>query len=345
MGTKTLHCPRDHGRPLEPTVYQGNELDICPRCSGLWCEPDDWEREHLGEPLKAPDPRGERPSQLCPRCRVPMAPILVEGVADLVLDQCATCRGVWFDHTELDSAMAAEGLRQHRESISKPTTWGQWCFQLLAGLPVEFNVPPRTRPWVTLGIVASCVVVFGLQHLVDLMMFAANTEGPFTVLDAATLVSHQFLHQSVLHLVGNMYLLYVLGDNVEDVLGHRRFLLFYLFCGAVAAIPHMAINWGTASGSAGASGAIAAVAAAYFVLFRHAHLTFMLFVVQFKVRAPFWLGGWFALQLLGAFLDPTGEVTHIGWNSHVTGFVAGLALILPFRKELVAEHPLLRLLR
>jgi membrane associated rhomboid family serine protease len=128
------------------------------------------------------------------------------------------------------------------------------------------------------------------------------------------------------------------------VLGRGRYLLLYLGCGALAAIPHIVMNLGSSSPLAGASGAVSAVMAAYFVLFRTARLTIMLIFMQFKVSAPIWLGLWFGINVLAAWADPSGEATGIGWSGHVAGFVGGLLFVWPQRTHVVREHPLLGLL-
>ena len=138
----------------------------------------------------------------------------------------------------------------------------------------------------------------------------------------------------------------IVGDNVEDALGSRNFLLFYLTCGAIADLVMAAMDWGSTVPSLGASGAIAGVMAAYLLLFRRARLTMMFLFWQVKVAAWIWLSSWLALNLLSAFLAiNTGETGGIGWWAHVGGFVAGLLLIWPLEQRIVRSYPLLQVMR
>jgi membrane associated rhomboid family serine protease len=108
---------------------------------------------------------------------------------------------------------------------------------------------------------------------------------------------------------------------------------------------YLGFNLQSAEPLVGASGAIAGVIAAYFVLFRKAQLTFMLFIWQFKVSAAVWLGVWFLFQVVGALLDRGGTVTHVAYLAHVGGFVAGLSIIWPLQDTIIKHSPQLRLLR
>jgi membrane associated rhomboid family serine protease len=143
-----------------------------------------------------------------------------------------------------------------------------------------------------------------------------------------------FLHGGFLHIAGNMLFLWIFGNNVEDILGRLRFLLFYGACGVAAALAQIGV---TALGSdptalvvpmVGASGAIAGVLAAYMVLFPRARvLTFIFafFIVRFiYVPAGFFIGGWFVMQLVSDFLGPESGVAFV---AHIGGFVTGFILV------------------
>jgi len=281
---------------------------------------------------------------MCPECRRPLIALTVDEIKDFEVDQCRTCGGIWFDHQEWDHLAAVNRYVKNRSLRERDTTWGEWAFQLALGLPIEFNIRPRHTPWGTLSIVIICLVlhVVGLWH--RLLPWGLVATGSFDAELLITLITHQFIHANWLHLFGNMYFLYVLGDNVEDVLGTAGFVVFYLICGVVSAIPHLYFAAGSEMPLVGASGGIAGVMAAYFVLFRRAQLTFMFIVFQLKVPAAIWLGIWFGIQLFGAFGDPSGAETSIGWLAHVAGFVCGLAIILPLRRMLIERHPLLHLM-
>jgi len=141
-----------------------------------------------------------------------------------------------------------------------------------------------------------------------------------------------FLHGGWLHLIGNMWFLWIFGDNVEDYLGHVRFLLFYLLCGLAASVAHLAFNLHSTIPTLGASGAIAGVLGAYLLLFPGARILTLVpvfFVWLMELPAYVILIYWFVLQLLQgtASLAQTAAGGGVAWWAHVGGFVAGLALV------------------
>jgi len=154
------------------------------------------------------------------------------------------------------------------------------------------------------------------------------------------ILTSMFLHASWLHLIGNMWFLWIFGDNIEDYLGHFSYLLFYLVCGLAAAITHILLNAGSRLPSVGASGAIAGVMGAYFVLYPKARVM-MWFPPIFFFHLPAWLvlGYWFFMQFLSGAATSIAETSQtnggIAFWAHVGGFVAGVVLIkvLPERPQ------------
>jgi membrane associated rhomboid family serine protease len=144
------------------------------------------------------------------------------------------------------------------------------------------------------------------------------------------LFSFMFLHGGIWHLLGNMWFLYIFGDNVEDHLGPFRYLLFYLFCGWASGLFHLLLNWQSPVPTIGASGAIAGVMGAYLILFPHSKILTLipiLFIPYFiEIPAFFFLGIWFFLQFLGA-AGTAAQGGGIAWWAHVGGFVAGILLL------------------
>lgn len=147
-----------------------------------------------------------------------------------------------------------------------------------------------------------------------------------------TLITSMFLHGGWLHLLGNMWFLWVFGNNVEDSMGHTRFAVFYLLCGLAAAVAQVMVDPSSPVPMVGASGAISGVMGAYAILFPRVriHTLVVLVVLFFRVAVPAWvmLGYWFLLQLLSTGMGAVGGVAF--W-AHIGGFVAGALLILPFR--------------
>jgi membrane associated rhomboid family serine protease len=141
--------------------------------------------------------------------------------------------------------------------------------------------------------------------------------------------SFMFLHGGFFHLLGNMWCLYIFGDNVEDRLGHIRYLFFYILCGWASGVSHLIINWHSQVPTIGASGAIAGVMGAYFILYPKARILTLIpiFIIPYFLEIPafFFLGIWFLIQ----FLSATGSQGQggIAWWAHIGGFISGIILL------------------
>jgi membrane associated rhomboid family serine protease len=211
----------------------------------------------------------------------------------------------------------------------------------------------RSFPIVTLTLIVINVVVFiyeialgaGVETLfraagVTPLEFAASRDVPPPAPLGSyytTLLTSMFLHGGFLHIGSNMLFLWIFGDNVEDRLGHMRYLAFYLLCGIGASAVHIFLNWSSNIPSVGASGAIAGVLAGYFVLFPSATIRTLLFLGPFitmtRVPAIVMIGFWFVTQLLLgiASLGRVEQTAGVAFWAHVGGFVAGLPLVLVLR--------------
>lgn len=154
-----------------------------------------------------------------------------------------------------------------------------------------------------------------------------------------TILTHQFLHGGWLHIIANMWTLWIFGDNVEDRMGSVRFTIFYLICGVAAGVTHLIINPNSTVPSVGASGAIAGVLGAYFLFFPTARLVVLLpilfFPFFFEVPAVVYLAVWFFSQLFSGTLALFGpqEAGGIAWWAHIGGFIAGLLLCYLFLRR------------
>ena len=201
--------------------------------------------------------------------------------------------------------------------------------------PVSDVIPSRTTPVVTIGI----IVLNALAFLFELSLDEGELQRfvlAFGVVPAyfswLAVLTSMFLHGGWLHVLGNMLYLWIFGDNVEDRLGHARYLLFYLFCGAIAALGQTVINPYSMVPMIGASGAVAGVMGAYFVLFPHSRVLTAVFILFFidliEIPAIFFLGIWFVMQLfsgvgsIGAGIADGG----VAFWAHVAGFAAGAVL-------------------
>ncbi|MGE4290873.1 MAG: rhomboid family intramembrane serine protease [Desulfovibrio sp.] len=147
-------------------------------------------------------------------------------------------------------------------------------------------------------------------------------------------LTYMFLHGGWLHLIMNMWMLWIFADNIEDVTGHWRFVGFYLCCGLVAVVLHVLFNRDSPLPIIGASGAIAGTLGAYFVLYPHGRVATLVLIFIFHFRAALFLGFWFILQILsGLGENGTGQVAGVAWWAHVGGFLAGMVLIRFFRRQ------------
>jgi len=176
-----------------------------------------------------------------------------------------------------------------------------------------------------LFIVRAGAIPYEISHLRDL--HPPNLVPiPFTIFTAL------FIHGGIAHLAGNMIYLWIFGDNIEDKLGHLRFLLFYLIAGMIATLSHVLLAPGSHTPMIGASGAIAAILGAYLILFPRATVSTLIFLFIFfdvvKIPAVVFLVLWFAFQLMSS-----GHSGNIAWYAHIGGFIAGVILIKLFMRR------------
>ncbi len=217
-------------------------------------------------------------------------------------------------------------------------------------IPIRDDSPRTTTPYVTYFLVALNLLIFFFEVMLDprsrtafIFTFGVVPEKLLALVGShpsqalMPVLTSMFLHASWLHVIFNMWGLWIFGDNIEDHLGHFRYLLFYLLCGFAASALHIFFNAGSRVPSVGASGAIAGVMGAYFVLYPSARvLTLIPFFFLYFTWLPAWLvlGYWFVVQFL------SGAATSITYShqtgggvafwAHVGGFVAGLAMIKIF---------------
>jgi len=326
---------------VRDTPYDRIELDVCPACQGVW-----FDRGELAAALQlanlaafAPDSpllHGDEVSLLCPRNpRVRMherqiAIPIAQPPAPLRLEQCAECGGVFLDAGELPAMVAALKDRKLRPFLENPETarmgsLALWIFMFATGLPVEQWNPRVRRPVVMPLLVVACVLAFGWQisggavGMQDSVMQYGMIPARLFSGGLYTLFTSLFLHGSLTHLLGNLYFLWVFGDNVEDRLGRGRFLLLYLLAGVVAGLCHAFIEADKTLPVVGASGAISGVMAAYAVLFPRRRLISLILFFRVRWTASLYLFGWLGFQILGALMHKGG----IAWWAHIGGFVVG----------------------
>ncbi len=194
-------------------------------------------------------------------------------------------------------------------------SWGLIAVCVGLWLASAARILPPVEPLLAAGFGIIPKVVLGGAYLPEDIVQAPSWLTPATNI---------FLHGGFVHLAGNMLFLWVFGDNVEDAMGHVRFLAFYLLCGVIASLAHAAVDPGSIRPLIGASGAISGVVAAYLLLHPNVRIWGVVLKVV-PIQLPAWaaLGGWLLFQIAQAFLD--GE-KQVAWFAHLGGFAAGLAL-------------------
>ena len=209
-------------------------------------------------------------------------------------------------------------------------------------IPLRDVIPSRTTPFVTIAIIAlnAAAFLFEISLPDDRLEAFFRMYGVVPAVFAwPTVVTSMFLHGGWLHFLGNMLYLWIFGDNVEDRLGHARFIAFYVLCGAIAALAQVWSRPDSVIPTIGASGAIAGVMGAYFVLFPHSRVLTLIPLFVFwellEIPAIFFLGVWFVMQLFSGVgsLAATGDTGGIAFWAHVAGFVAGLAGVFVFKRR------------
>lgn len=218
-------------------------------------------------------------------------------------------------------------------------------------IPLHDDNPTRTFAFVTVALIALNVLAFfyelslpGPQHVAA--FFADYALTPAHVVNApsapvyATVFTSMFLHGGWLHLIGNMLFLWIFGNNIEDSVGHFKFIVFYLLCGIAAAAMQVAISPDSTVPMIGASGAVSGVLGAYLVLFPRARVLVLfpiwIFWRVFYVPAIVLLVLWFAMQLLSGWATVgNAHEGGVAFWAHIGGFAAGIVLIIPFKKRRV----------
>ncbi len=218
-------------------------------------------------------------------------------------------------------------------------------------IPLRDLNPSRTTPYLVYAAIVACVAVFVWQIRVGLPQSAfllgaipaqlfekTGVELPIAVESPVepwvTLFSSMFMHGSIMHLAGNMLFLWVFGDNIEDAMGHFRFIVFYLLCGLAAALGHAALHPDSAVPMIGASGAISGVLGGYLLLYPRAQVM-TLIPIFFLIRivplpAWLWIGFWIVGQTVSgvaSYTASTGAASGVAYFAHIGGFVAGVILV------------------
>jgi membrane associated rhomboid family serine protease len=215
-------------------------------------------------------------------------------------------------------------------------------------IPLRDSQPSYSKPYVTISLIVVNALIFlyeisldrfSLNHLIGVYGLIPDR------LELYSFITSMFLHGGWLHIIGNMWFLWIFGDNVEDVLGHAKYLLFYLLCGIVAALVQVGFNAGSRVPTIGASGAIAGVMGAYMLKFPHSRIITLIpifiFFTTIEIPAFVILIYWFVIQLfsgVGSIGYSNLSQGGVAWFAHVGGFLAGMLLLHLFGTKQRYRH-------
>ena len=211
-------------------------------------------------------------------------------------------------------------------------------------IPIKDENPVKNKSYIRLVILLICTLIFLLQTFTDLNYFLIMFYGfkPYSLIHPSnietfnpllTMFTSMFLHGGWFHFLGNMLYLWIFADNVEDVLGHKKFTLFYLSSGFFASLAQFITDTSSVTPMSGASGAIAGVLGAYLYLFPKAKILVLVpFFIFFTIRVPAYLLliFWFFYQ----FININNDQSNIAWIAHIGGFIYGLLFVIFIKKKL-----------
>ena len=221
-------------------------------------------------------------------------------------------------------------------------------------IPLRDRNPSGTVPLVTLAIIGACTVVFLIESMLDApqlkaffghyalipgqVTYAVHYGGEFRDI-ASPFITSMFLHGGWLHLIGNMWFMWIFGDNVEDAMGSFRYLIFYFVSGIAAGATHFFLDPSSSLPTVGASGAIAGVLGGYAVLYPKARVLTLVplgfFLQTVELPALVVLALWFGIQAVSGILSLGMQGGGVAWWAHVGGFLAGVILVKLFARRTV----------
>lgn len=222
-------------------------------------------------------------------------------------------------------------------------------------IPIKDTVSSQTYPYINIGLILVNVGIFfyelslgsGLTRFLYAyglipyrFFYLSSLESPYLLAQYSPFFSSLFIHGGWLHIIGNILYLWIFGDNVEDRMGHFRYLIFYLLCGISAGFMHSYLNPNSAVPAVGASGAISGVMGAYLILYPQARIITLVplffFFAFIRIPAFIFIGLWFIFQLFSGTLSLLirGAIREgIGWWAHIGGFLSGIGLVFLFKKH------------
>lgn len=361
MPSSLIKCPACLIPLKEITAYK-LIADICSQCRGMWFDHGEFSEflkklsEHSAIASRTPPlfeqraptaPNPVEPLLHCPRCHHNLAVTNYAVDSNIFINRCSQCLGLWAEFEEAKkiakylklNPVAIEIVRQRATKSELIELLDDLCYAANAlkaprairlVLPLQSLVRPIRFPAITLGIIVLCIASFVLSHLYILDWESLiKTLGiiPAQIAHAQmlfTLISATFLHGNLMHLIGNMWFLWVFGETVEGTTSRIGYLTAYLLFGVAAGLAYAWMNSSSTTPAIGASGAISGVLGAYLVLYPSGRIKTFFFNRIARLPAFLYLGFWIFFQCLYAFVDfLAGGSSRIGWVAHIGGFVAG----------------------
>ena len=220
-------------------------------------------------------------------------------------------------------------------------------------IPLRDDNPTTIKPLVTVGLIVACILIFLWQSslgvgqgaavyalgVIPAVLFGQAQLAPELgwVTPVLTPMTSMFLHGGIFHLLGNMLYLWIFGNNIEDAMGHGRFVVFYLLCGIAAVFSQALPDTSSVIPMIGASGAISGVLGAYLLLYPRARVLVLIplgfFLHTMRLKAGLVLAIWFLIQIFSSL--SAGDGPGVAWHAHIGGFVAGIILLPIFKRRSV----------
>jgi membrane associated rhomboid family serine protease len=330
-------CPRC-SFPLAEIAQGAVLVDHCHRCGGAFFD-DKEAGPVLGAELDAGDVvdstatvTAARSALRCPADRAPMVCCRVGAENETVdVEVCPECRGFWLDAGEGPRLMAiiAADRRARADASVRRAGLGEYLFQLFTDLPIEVYSPVRRKPRVAIVIMAVVALCYVLDIVTGRALLVRLAFVPDLVIHGQAVwgvVTHALIHKDLLHLAGNLYMLYIFGDNVEYRLGGARFALILI---AAVIVGGVAQELAEPAILIGISGGVAGLFGAYAVLFPRVKLWLVLFFVRFKLAATWYFLIWLAIPAVTSLFVET----NVGWVAHLGGFATGVLMGLYLRRR------------
>lgn len=311
--------------------------------------------------------KNNQPERKCPKCNIRMTVINYAYNSNVVLDRCVSCGGLWADKNEIEAvariikgnpavdkyADALAGMTAEIEESKRVTEeitslssdlMRQGSIPLFAWpiipLPLKDDLPTEKFSKVTFGLIVVNILIF----IVQLALVSAKDESYFRLLGVVPFLgfsidrwysffTSMFIHGGWLHVLGNMFYLWLFGNNIEDKIGSIKFIIFYLLCGILGGVVFCIMHHSLNEPGIGASGAISGILGAYLILFPKADLSVLWLGKIRTVPAIFYLLFWMFFQLIYGMVALGAKGVAIGYWAHIGGFIAGLSLIHFFKRK------------